>query len=450
MVLVMPIEFPLGPRSGSELRRIYQKIFPFEEKGKLKPGDSLITLLASNSNYPNTIQTEAFMQASALGEGSPQIIQYSYSSTGMEGGDQGKMKLDFDRVSDINPFGLGAWIANVLLHKYASIYGADMVFMSLDHFTSPKCDKKDIPVLEDRASFLKDKEGTPDYELARTQLINASRVLRPIIGDGAELSDDQLKTYIAYMLSPQYRAYRNDFISAVRYGRPAWAMMDTGNLPVVLNFATSRDLASRIRSGLNNLDVMIEAEIAATGQSGEELRYTYWRDLSEDERAGEIALVLAFVGYVGADAISYEIGMEHAAKAGVAHEPDKEKLMDIQWALYERTGRHIPFAQHGGTGSSEILRGLVGKYNINTAYLHTGTTADASWVKEHQEGIKNRVKSAVGTGRDLYRVARVRETCLGYLEKTNSLNMAPLFREILGTKKPSLGTYEGIKLESTE
>ncbi|MBU1004895.1 MAG: hypothetical protein KJ561_03650, partial [Nanoarchaeota archaeon] len=49
MGLIQPFEFPVGPRTGSELRRIYDAFVPFNKDGKLKSDELLITLLASKS-----------------------------------------------------------------------------------------------------------------------------------------------------------------------------------------------------------------------------------------------------------------------------------------------------------------------------------------------------------------------------------------------------------------
>lgn len=450
-MVTLPIEFPVGPRTGRELRRIYDESLPFDFQGNLKSENELITLLASNSNYPNELETNAFVQAAAEDYGSPMLIQYSYTSTSMEGADITKMKLD-KRFTEIRPTGLGAWFGNLLLHKYASFYGADMLFMTLDHFTSPNFN------FDKAKESLESKLDTAEYGIAKTKMIRAYDVLKPTLGKEVEINGEIMERYIGYMLSPEYQSYRKDFLAAVQYGNPAWAMIDTGGLPIILNFATSKDIADAVRNELNNYDVMIEAEISATGQSGEEQEYKYWLEdptgegnvMTEEERSKEKALTFNFIDYVNADAIAYEIGMEHAAKSGVVHEPDEAKLKDIQWSLYKIRGRHIPFAQHGGTGSSKIIKGLVGKYNINTQYLYAGAKAELDRCKELEDQINGRVKKAIGTDRFLEEIAKVRETALSYLKSTGAYGLAPKLREILGAQAPVLRPYKAFEIKATE
>jgi len=370
------------------------------------------------------------------------MVQYSYSANAQEGGDPGKLKLDIPRFTDIRPHGFGSWMGNLLLHKYASMYGTDMLFMSLDHFTSPELDKVN-PSLEG-------KLGSHDYEVAKAKIAHAAKSLAPILGKVAEIDEKTLNAYIGYMLSPEYQSYRADFLAAVRFGNPAWAMIDTGALPTVLNFATSRDLAGAVRNELHNKDVMIEAELSATGQSGEEGAYKYWKTINAPEQETERRLVTLFVKYTGADAIAYEIGMEHAAKSGEAHEPDEEKLRDIQLTLYKETSRHIPFAQHGGTGSSRIIRGLVGKYNVNTAYLHAGAMAELARCEKMGPDIRGRVKKAIGTDRMLAEIAAVRAVAEDYLHQTDTFGMSPELRKVLGVQAPALPTYSAFDIKATE
>ncbi|MBU0627991.1 MAG: hypothetical protein KKC75_02285 [Nanoarchaeota archaeon] len=134
------------------------------------------------------------------------MVQYSYSANAQEGGDPGKLKLDIPRFTDIRPHGFGSWMGNLLLHKYASMYGTDMLFMSLDHFTSPELDKVN-PSLEG-------KLGSHDYEVAKAKIAHAAKSLAPILGKVAEIDEKTLNAYIGYMLSPEYQSYRADFLAA--------------------------------------------------------------------------------------------------------------------------------------------------------------------------------------------------------------------------------------------
>jgi len=450
------VEFPIKPRTGRELRKVYMSLIPFKQSIydsfipfkstkqpnsiELLPEEERMTLLASNSNYPNELQTNAFVQASAVGEGSPQIIQYSYNSLSMEGGDPNKMKLPIRRFTELRPTAIGAMQAKYLLSKYASLYGADMLFMALDHFTSPSLEEVE------KQNFRTYTKGL-EFEIARTKIISAAKTLKEILG---ETDDKIIDKFAEYMVSGSYQSFRKDFLAAIRFGEPAWAMIDTGGLPTILNFATTRDITDAVRTELNNYDVMLEAELSATGQSGQKSHYKYWKDMSEEEKVKEKALAVLFVRYGKPDAIAYEIGMEHAARAGEKHEPDEEKLKEIQSELWIETRKYIPFAQHGGTGSSKIIKGLVGKYNVNTQYLQAGALAELKRSEEMKEGIINRDKKAIGTDRFLDEIKKVREKAIEYLNQTGTFGLSPTLREVLKVKEPSLPEYSASNLNSIE
>ena len=51
------------------------------------------------------------------------------------------------------------------------------------------------------------------------------------------------------------------------------------------------------------------------------------------------------------------------------------KLEAVERYIIEATGVYAPFAQHGGTGSAGVAKGLIGKTNINTAFLVCGSQA---------------------------------------------------------------------------
>src|SRR3990170_4703831 len=72
--------------SGRFLKQLYDTyLCPFDKNGNLKNEAERKTLLASNINYPAEIQAKAFVIASAEGEGSPQIVQCSYTCSKMTG-----------------------------------------------------------------------------------------------------------------------------------------------------------------------------------------------------------------------------------------------------------------------------------------------------------------------------------------------------------------------------
>ncbi len=441
------LDFPLKPRTGRELRSIYEAFNPLDSQGQLKHESELITILAANANYPLELQINAFAQASAETD-SPIIIQVSGTATQMSGGDAKKMKLTTPRYGEIRPVAIGARETYNLMSKFASLYNADMMFMGLDHFTSPAMPKEETDT-PDRAHTVKN-------EIALARIYHAARVLQ--MRNQSNLDEKTINRYVNYMISPEYQSFRKDFLSAIRFGNPTWAMMDTGNLPIILNFATSKDLTDAVRNELNNQDVILEAEISATGQSGSESGYKYWREdptgkkniLTEQERREELTLTQYFRQYTGADAIAYEIGMEHAAKFGESHEPDEEKLREVQYALSQSAGRHIPFAQHGGSGSSKVIRGLVGKMNVNTQFLYEATEAERLWAEKNSPEIQARSKKAVGTDRFLEEITRVKAATIDYFKQTGTYGMAPRLREILQTTKPTLPTYNDFGMKATE
>jgi len=89
--------------------------------------------------------------------------------------------------------------------------------------------------------------------------------------------------------------------------------------------------------------------------------------------------------------------MRHGAKRGERHEPDIEKLQVVQKAIMARTGRYVPFAQHGGTGASYVARGLVGKHNVNTHFLVAGANYLAGYSHANYGAIREGDKKVCGT-----------------------------------------------------
>jgi len=91
---------------------------------------------------------------------------------------------------------------------------------------------------------------------------------------------------------------------------------------------------------------------------------------------------------------AYDIGMKHAALKGEKYQPDIERLETAQRALFQELGEYIPFAQHGRTGAAQVIRGLVGKNNINTQYLVDGTNYFADYYEKNKDGIRKGNKKA--------------------------------------------------------
>jgi len=415
-------------RTGNELRKILDAYLPFTKGGKLKPKKQLVTIVASNSTFPNDLFTRAMAQASAEDRGSPQIVQYSYTSVLMAGDDPGKTKSRLTWTSNRSPCGIGAESINAILSREAEACGADMLFLGLDHFVAPKLE--DAPIANGPVGF--------NDQVAELRIHDAQSALKPILGRNVNLTDATAAKYVNYMVSPQYQKYRKDFLDAVKYGNPAWAMIDTGHLPLILNFATTRDILDAVRKELGNHDVILEAELSSTGKSGDRVGYVCWKGMKEEMRQTEIRLALNFIDYTNADAIAYDIGMKHAAKLKESFEPDIEKLIAIQEALYidigsyRKVGRHIPFVQHGGSGASEIPLGLVGKVNKSTAYQRAAAQADYGWCVAHATEIASGEKTAISEVRHLGTVDAMRVACVGFLKETQTYGIAPKCREILG------------------
>jgi len=188
--------------------------------------------------------------------------------------------------------------------------------------------------------------------------------------------------------------------------------------------------------------VIIEAEFSATGSSGEEEEYAYWPGPDAPEGAptmgGEdqeafLNRLRTFVQKTNADAIAYEVGSKHAAKAGEAFAIDVGKLKAVQVSLKELMGRHIAYAGHGGTGFKweDDLIGPVFKRNINTQHLYAGTMSQVAWIDKHREGIENREKNAIGRGRKVAEVAAAADSAIGLLKECRSWQRGPEFRQIL-------------------
>lgn len=208
-------------------------------------------------------------------------------------------------------------------------------------------------------------------------------------------SREDMAVWETYLCSGSYREAVARFRALVEEMRPAWAMIDTEELPPVLNFAVTKEFCDLMTS--LGSDAILEAEYGATGQSGDDTGY---RRLSGEELEGLAHEVAGFVRYTGAGGISYPIGMEHAAPSAVRHEPDSDRLEVVQRQILRETGRYVPFAQHGGTGAKRVLKGLVAKDNVNTLFLVTAARALAQHIEKNREAINEGQKSASGV--DMY------------------------------------------------
>lgn len=421
-------------RSSRELRAVIDAFYPFDDQGELLPLEQRCTLLASNANFDLPIQLRGFAQASAVDDGSPQIIQISYTAADQTGTNPKKLPPieGVTRSSETRPAAVGAQRARMMLDWYTDDYQADLIWVSLDHFTSPSFNFEQY-------SSPKGQGGM--YEpVARVLLEEAIELM------GDEPTQEQIQAYLNYLTSDEFGEYARDFFGAVDLSRAAWVMIDTGDTPQPVNLASTKWIIDAVRTGLDLDDAIVEAEFSATGSSGEEEEYAYWPGtdapggvpvMSEADQETFLTRITTFVQTTEADAIAYEVGSKHAAKAGEQFTIDVEKLKATQVALCETMGRPIAYAGHGGTGFrwEDKLVGPVFKRNINTQHLYAGTMSQLEWVDEHREGILNREKGAVGRKRKMKEVQAAADSAIGLLKECRSWQRGPEFREVLARIK---------------
>lgn len=409
--------------SGCQLRRIFDYFCPFDQEGNLLPEEERVTILASNMNLPVELQARAFAMAAGAGKKSPMIVQLSYNAARMLGSDVHSLPpLAGVEVSQKeSPLVAGAKQAVALLEQYVQTYGAEYVALSLDHFQVPQYDE---------ASLLGKKTSGRKLErsLAEARVLHAANYMQDVFGEESVLTETELQSYVEYLLSPQYVQFRHDFLAVVQAVSPAWGMIDTEKLPPILDFVVTREIVDDVRSLLGNHDMIIEAEFGATGQSGQAIPY---EPLTGPELQHFAQKVVCFIQYTGADAIAYPIGMEHAARKDVRHEPDRERLQVVQGELFRACGRYIPFAQHGGTGAASLARGLVGKNNVNTHYLVAGANALADWVEANGSQIRVGEKKYSGTNMFIHMLQAEAEAALAKLEETGSLHTGDKLQDII-------------------
>ena len=368
--------------TGDRLRSLFNQLNPFTEDLRLRPEDERKTVLAVNGNFPFELELAGFYHAAAM-SGSPIIVQFSMGALATAGrGLRG-------RAGFVESLRAGARLARLTAEEYASMYEPPFAALGLDHYA--------VPGLEEALSA-KDKPGTVG-DTARSR----ARV-RSMLEEAAEAavsygvsapSAEDMAAWEAYLTSGPYREAVVGFTTLIEEMRPAWAMIDTEDLPPVLNFAVTKEIADLV-TALRS-DAILEAEYGATGRAGDETDYV---KLTGEELEGFARQVAGYVRYTGAGGISYPIGMEHAAPSDVRREPDSERLEAVQRQILKETGRYTPFAQHGGTGAKRVVKGLVAKDNVNTLFLVTAAQALAEHVGKNREGISRGEKSASGV--DMY------------------------------------------------
>ncbi len=417
-------------RSSRELRAVMEATYPFDENGEFRPLEERMTLLASNANFALEVQLRGFVQASAAFDGTPQIIQISYTAADQTGTNPAKLPPieGVERSTETRPAAVGAERAAVMLDWITDDYQADLVWMSLDHFTSPKFSVDGYSTSQG--------EGGIYRPVAEALLEDACAAL------GDDPSRKQMEAYLNYLSSNAFGEYARDFFGAVDLSQAAWVMIDTGDTPAVVNLASSKWMVDTVRTGLDMDEVIIEAEFSATGSSGEEEEYAYWPGqfapdgaptMSEEDQETFLNRITTFVEMTDADAIAYEVGSKHAATAGETFQIDVGKLQAAQTALRDTMGRRIPYAGHGGTGFrwEDNLVGPVFKRNINTQHLYAGTMSQLKWIDEQREGIENREKNAIGRKRKIAEVAAAAQSAMELLKSCRSWQRGPEIRRIL-------------------
>jgi fructose/tagatose bisphosphate aldolase len=368
--------------SGRELQRVLLHFCPFYEDGQLKPEQERATVLAANSN--NFDESRAFVQLSAEGEQSPIIVQFSLNANAKIGGNPSSIFTPPGITYHGDPAVRGARANAFWMQELVDSYGADLVAVSLDHFAVPDYTPgKEYESAEgSRAAYRQGVEDAAEFLAG-----NGFQDQADLLGAGAEF-------YLNYLTSKEYQQFRYHFLKTVEMMDPAWGMIDTEDIPPALNFVVTKDIVDGVRNELNNADMMLEAELGATGQSGDEAGYAGMRG---EELNRFAKLVASFISYTGGEGLAYDIGMKHAARRGELHEPDAHKLEIVQRTVMLESGVYAPFAQHGGTGTASMPRGLIGKTNVNTAMLVMGTNARFDFFLDNWRGVRNGDKGPCGT-----------------------------------------------------
>jgi len=416
-------------RTSRELRAVMEATYPFDSSGEFKPLEERVTLLASNANFDLEVQMRGFVQASAAGEGSPQIIQVSYTAADQTGTNPKKLPPieGVERNPETRPAAIGAQRAGIMLEWFCEDYQADMVWMSLDHYTSPKFSVENYAAPQGQGGIYR--------PVAKALLEDAIETL------GLSPSAEELEAYLNYLTSDAFGEYARDFFGSVALSGAAWVMIDTGDTPSAVNLASTKWMIDTVRTGLDMDEVIIEAEFSATGSSGEEEKYAYWPGeyapagapvMTDEEQEAFLKAITTFVKVTDADAIAYEVGSKHAAKAGEAFAIDVGKLKATQHALRQAMGRHIAYAGHGGTGFKweDNLVGSVFKRNINTQHLYAGTMSQVQWIDKYREAIENREKNAIGRGRKIAEVNAAAESAVELLKSCRCWQRGPQFRAV--------------------
>lgn len=369
--------------TGNELRKLFNRLNPFTEDLRLRPEEERKTVLAVNGNFPFELELAGFYHASALSGGSPIIIQFSMGALATAG--RGLRP----RAGFVESLRAGARLARLAAEEYSSMYEPPLAALGLDHYAVPGVREA---LSSEKGPDVSD-DMNPSKARVRSSLEEALDAARAYGVRAPSLED--MAAWEAYLSSGPYREAVAGFRALVEEMRPAWAMIDTEDLPPILNFAVTKEV-SQLLTTLGS-DAILEAEYGATGRSGDETDYVR---LSGEKLQDFARQVAGFVRYTGAGGISYPIGMEHGAPSAVRREPDSERLETVQREILRETGCYTPFAQHGGTGAKRVVRGLVAKDNVNTLFLVTAAQSLKEHIDKNREAIDRGEKSASGV--DMY------------------------------------------------
>ena len=403
--------------TGRQLRTVFDHFCPFDDDGSLRAEEQRVTLVAANSN--NWWQTRAFVQAAAQGDQSPIIVQFSYNANCKVGGEPTGIFVPEGVGYHANPVINGATANATWIAMEAEAWGADFVAVSLDHFKVPKFDPA-----KDYA-----RRATPFNYEEKIEAVVAYLQSEGLNDVAAEVDDATRAAYLTYLTSVDYQQFRADFLDTVSIMQPAWGMIDTEGIPPALDFIITQDISSGVRVDLNNSDMMLEAELGATGTSGDEIEY---QAPSAEELAAFAHLAAAFVDYTGAEGIAYDIGMKHSALSGEKHPTDVHKLEAVQRTIIEETGIYAPFAQHGGTGAADVPRSLIGKTNLNTCFLVTGSQVRFEHFAASADKVRAGDKKICGTDVETHVYLRaVYEEVVARYQDTGSYQIGPQIAEVL-------------------
>ncbi len=372
--------------TGSKLGDLFSVLNPFDGDLNLKPEETRQTVLAANANFPFELQVAAFIQAASLDGGSPVIMQASGGALSLAGRGLSATKEEFPTKDErLLALRLGAKLFRCAGEAYMKAFSPPFVALGLDHFPVPDLREVLFSPGAGRTDNA-DKNLNSQIKACLSEAADAAGAF------GAEApSAEDMAAWETYLASDQYQEAAESFLLLIRELKPAWAMIDTEDLPPVLNLAITKQICGAASTICP--DVLIEAEYGATGQSGDKIGYQKLEGADLDRFAEQVA---GFIKYTGARGVSYPIGMEHAALSSERHEPDIVRLETTQRRIMETVGFYVPFAQHGGTGAKRIIKGLVGKNNVNTQFLVAGARCLSAFVSRNQRDIELGRKSASG------------------------------------------------------